>query len=107
LFYFTCQQIRPIAVDHVAKAAVGLREKSGIHNVGFILILKIFQYPLAVQRLITEINKDDPDLDELAKLISSATGIAAKVIKTVNSSYYSPRSPVTQIKQAAMFLIGY
>jgi HD-like signal output (HDOD) protein len=63
--------------------------------------------PLAVQRLITEINKDDPDLDELAKLISSATGIAAKVIKTVNSSYYSPRSPVTQIKQAAMFLIEY
>jgi hypothetical protein len=27
----------------VAKAGVGLGEKSGFHNAGFILILKIFQ----------------------------------------------------------------
>jgi HD-like signal output (HDOD) protein len=60
--------------------------------------------PIAVQRLITEINKNNPDIDTLAKLISSSTGIATKVIKTVNSSYYSPRSPVTEIKQAVMFL---
>ncbi len=60
--------------------------------------------PVAVQRLISEINKDDPDIDELTRLISSATGIAAKVIRTVNSSFYSPRSPVTEIKQAVMFL---
>jgi len=60
--------------------------------------------PTAIQRLITEINKDNPDIDELAKVISSATGIASKVIQTVNSSYYSPRSPITKIKQAVMFL---
>ncbi len=60
--------------------------------------------PTAIQRLITEINKDNPDIDELARVISSATGIAAKVIQTVNSSFYSPRSPVTKIKQAVMFL---
>lgn len=60
--------------------------------------------PLAIQRLMSEINKENPDLDELVKLISSATGIASKVIQTVNSSYYSPRSPVTQIRQAVMFL---
>jgi HD-like signal output (HDOD) protein len=60
--------------------------------------------PIVIQRLITEINKDNLDINTLAKLISSATGISAKVIKTVNSSYYSPRSPVTEIKQAVMFL---
>lgn len=60
--------------------------------------------PVAVQRLITEINKDNPDIETLTKLISSATGIAARVIKTVNSSCYCPRSPVTEIKQAVMFL---
>lgn len=60
--------------------------------------------PIAIQRLISEINKENPDIDELVKLISSATGIASKVIQTVNSSYYSPRSPVTQIRQAVMFL---
>ncbi len=60
--------------------------------------------PVAVQRIIVEINKNHPDLDELGKLISSTTDIAAKVIKTVNSSYYSPRTPITEIKQAVMFL---
>jgi HD-like signal output (HDOD) protein len=60
--------------------------------------------PIAIQRLITEINNENPDISTLAKLISSATGISAKVIQTVNSSYYSPRSPVTEIGQAVMFL---
>jgi len=60
--------------------------------------------PLAIQRLLAEINKDDPDIDELTKMISVATSIAANVIKTVNSSYYSPRTPVTEIRQAVMFL---
>ncbi|MGD8846918.1 MAG: HDOD domain-containing protein, partial [Desulfobacteraceae bacterium] len=66
--------------------------------------VEIPSLPVAVQRLICEINKDDPDIGELTRLISSTTGIAAKVIKTVNSSFYSPRSPVTEIKQAVMFL---
>jgi HD-like signal output (HDOD) protein len=66
--------------------------------------IEIPPLPLAVQRLMSEINKDDPDIDKLSKVISSATGIAAKVIQTVNSSYYSPRTPVTQIKQAVMYL---
>jgi HD-like signal output (HDOD) protein len=66
--------------------------------------IEIPTLPLAIQRLLAEINKDEPDIDKLATVISSATGIAAKVIQTVNSSYYSPRSPVTQIKQAVMFL---
>lgn len=60
--------------------------------------------PLAIQRLLAEINKDDPDIDELTKMISVATSIAANVIKTVNSSFYSPRTPVTEIRQAVMFL---
>jgi HD-like signal output (HDOD) protein len=60
--------------------------------------------PLAVQRLISEINKEHPDIDELTKMISSAASIAANVIKTANSSYYSPRTPVTEIRQAVMFL---
>lgn len=66
--------------------------------------LEIPPLPISVQRLITEINKDNPDIDTLTQLISSATGVATKVIKTVNSSYYRPRSPVTEIKQAVMFL---
>ncbi|UCD32843.1 MAG: hypothetical protein JSV38_02865 [Desulfobacterales bacterium] len=39
--------------------------------------------PAAVNRLIVEINKTEPDINKLVMLISSATAIAAKVIKTV------------------------
>ena len=35
-FHLSCEQIGPVAVDHVAEAAIGLREKSGFHNAGFI-----------------------------------------------------------------------
>ncbi|NNG01296.1 MAG: HDOD domain-containing protein [Desulfobacteraceae bacterium] len=66
--------------------------------------IEIPPLPLAVQRLLAEINNEDPDIDRLATLISSATGISAKVIQTVNSSFYSPRSPVSEIKQAVTFL---
>ena len=60
--------------------------------------------PAAVTRLIAEINQPEPDIDQLAKLISSATGIAAKVIKTVNSSLFALRIPVTNVKHAVTLL---
>jgi HD-like signal output (HDOD) protein len=60
--------------------------------------------PAAVTRLIAEINQPEPDINELVKLISSAPGIAAKVVKTVNSSLFALRSPVTNVKQAVTLL---
>lgn len=60
--------------------------------------------PGAVTRLIAEINKPEQDIDHLAKLISSAAGIAAKVLKTVNSSLFALRIPVTNVKHAVMLL---
>ena len=56
--------------------------------------------PAAVNRLIVETNKNEPDIDNVVRLISSTTAIAAKVIKTVNSSLFSLRVPVTDIKRA-------
>ena len=60
--------------------------------------------PAAVNRLIAEINKTEPDIDKLVRLISSTTAIAAKVIKTVNSSLFSLRVPITDIKRAVTHL---
>lgn len=60
--------------------------------------------PVAVNRLIAETNKNDPDIDYLARLISSETGIAAKVIQTVNSPFYGFRSPISDIKRAVMLM---
>jgi HD-like signal output (HDOD) protein len=60
--------------------------------------------PMAVSRLLAEINRPEPDIDQLVKLISSSTGLAAKVIKTVNSSLFSLRTPVTNVKHATTLL---
>ena len=66
--------------------------------------LEIPALPVVVNRLIAETNKNDPDIDYLARLISSETGMAAKVIQTVNSAYYGFRSPISDIKRAVMLM---
>jgi HD-like signal output (HDOD) protein len=60
--------------------------------------------PLAVSRLLTELGKTDPDPDLVVRLISSETAIAAKVLQTVNSSFYGLKSPVTDIARAVALL---
>ena len=60
--------------------------------------------PAAVSQLLGEINKPDPDIDHLAKLISASPEIAAKTIQTVNSSLFSPRLPVADVKRAVTLL---
>jgi len=60
--------------------------------------------PAAVKRLIAEINRSEPNIDRLVRLISSDPEITAKVIKTVNSALYSPRVPVADVKRAVTLL---
>ena len=60
--------------------------------------------PAAVNQLLGEINKPDPDIDRLVKLISASPEIAAKTIQTVNSSLFSPRMPVADVKRAVTLL---
>ncbi len=66
--------------------------------------VKIPPLPAAVSRLIAEINRSEPDIDRLVRLISSDPEITAKVIKTVNSALYSPRVPVADVKRAVTLL---
>jgi HD-like signal output (HDOD) protein len=60
--------------------------------------------PTALARLVSEVNRDEPDIDQLAKLVASIPGLAAKVIKTVNSSLFALREPVTNVKHATTLL---
>jgi HD-like signal output (HDOD) protein len=60
--------------------------------------------PLAVNRLVSEMNKEHPSLDLMVRLISSETAMAAKVMQTVNSAFYGLRSPVTDIRRAVTLL---
>lgn len=60
--------------------------------------------PAAVSRLVAEVNSAEPDIGRLAKLISSSPGLAAKVIKTVNSAFYGLRVPVDNVKRAVTLM---
>lgn len=60
--------------------------------------------PVAATRLITEINRPEPNMDRLVKLISSGPEITARVIKTVNSAMFSLQRPITDVKHAVMLL---
>ncbi len=66
--------------------------------------VKIPPLPAAVSRLIGEINRSEPDINRLVQLISTDPEMTAKVIKTVNSSLYSPRVPVADVKRAVTLL---
>ena len=60
--------------------------------------------PAAVTHLIAELNQPEPNIDRLVKLISSTTGLAAQMLKTVNSSLFALRSRVTNVRQATVLL---
>ncbi len=60
--------------------------------------------PAASARLIQEINAPDLDVDRLVKVISASPEIAARVIRTVNSSRFALRNRVTSIRHAFSLL---
>ena len=60
--------------------------------------------PSAVTRLIAELGSPDPDIDRLVTLISSETGISAKLIKTVNSPLFGLRRAATNVRHAVTLL---
>ncbi|GAG82237.1 unnamed protein product, partial [marine sediment metagenome] len=66
--------------------------------------MEIQPLPAAVTRLITEINRPEPDIDRLMELISSDREIASMVIKTVNSSLFGLRKAVNSVKHAVTLL---
>jgi len=60
--------------------------------------------PAAATRLITEINKPEPDIQRLVKIISADVEVSSKIIRTVNSSMYSLPVEVKSTQQAITLL---
>jgi HD-like signal output (HDOD) protein len=84
-----------------------IRRHAAIASADFAAMFKdveIPPLPAALARLIAEVNQPEPDIDKVAKLISSTPELAAKVIKTVNSALYGLRTPVTNVKHAVTLL---
>ncbi|MFZ5482819.1 MAG: HDOD domain-containing protein [Pseudomonadota bacterium] len=56
--------------------------------------------PAIVTQVLAEAQKDDPDMNRLAKTIESDVGMAAIAIKFANSPLFRVGAPVTSVRQA-------
>jgi HD-like signal output (HDOD) protein len=60
--------------------------------------------PAVLSALTGEMQSDEPDLNRVSELVSSDVGLAAAVIKTVNSPYFGLSRQVASVQQAVTFL---
>jgi HD-like signal output (HDOD) protein len=60
--------------------------------------------PATTAKLVKELSQPSPDTDLLVKVISASPEIAARVIRTVNSSRFALRNRVTSIRHAIALL---
>jgi EAL and modified HD-GYP domain-containing signal transduction protein len=59
---------------------------------------------LSLLQLITEVNKADFDPVSLERLINQDVSVSFKLLKYLNSSYFSRMTPISSIRQAIAFL---
>lgn len=60
--------------------------------------------PASFAQLLVAVNTEDPDYDDLEKIIARDVGLTYSILKLVNSAYFSPRSRISSIRQALSFL---
>lgn len=60
--------------------------------------------PAIVTAVLEERAKPDPNLNQIARLIATDVGLAAAVLKTVNSPFFGLRRQVTSIEHAVSML---
>ena len=66
--------------------------------------VKIPPLPAAAVRLVGEMNKPDPDPAQLVRILSGSPELAARVLRMVNSSYFSLGHRVTTLPHAISLL---
>ena len=59
---------------------------------------------LALLQLIVEVNRSDFDVPDIEKLVNQDISISFKLLKYLNSAYYSRTQPISSIRQAIAFL---
>lgn len=60
--------------------------------------------PAAISQLVVEVGRDEPDFQRIGKMVTALPDIAVKVLKTVNSAYYSLPNPVNNVMHAVTVL---
>lgn len=66
--------------------------------------IRIPPQPEIVRALIAERARDEPDMQRIVQLISHDVGLAAAVLKAINSPYYGLRGRVTSVQHAVALL---
>ena len=66
-------------------------------------LLDLPSLPLAVERLV-QLSEKDPTPRQLAELMGAVLGLTAKVLRLVNSAFYSLRSPIASLSHASSLL---
>jgi c-di-GMP-related signal transduction protein len=59
---------------------------------------------LALLQLIVEVNRPEFEIDDIEKLVNQDISISFKLLKYLNSAYYSRPQPISSIRQAIAFL---
>jgi HD-like signal output (HDOD) protein len=70
-------------------------------------VVSSFQIPVKpeiLSHLEELIRKDEPDIEQIAGLISSDVGLSAAILKIINSPFYGMNRRISEIKQAVMML---
>lgn len=60
--------------------------------------------PAILTSLVREMRSEDPDFSRITKLISGDVGLAAAMLKTVNSPFYGLPTKATSVQQALVLL---
>ncbi len=60
--------------------------------------------PAILTRLVKEMRAEEPDFRRVAQLIGADVGLAATMLKTVNSPFYGLRAKATTVQQAVTLL---
>lgn len=66
--------------------------------------IKIPPQPAVVRALIEERSKDEPNMQRIVQLIENDVGLAATVLKTVNSPFYGLRNKIASVQHGVAML---
>lgn len=70
-------------------------------------VVSSFQIPVKPQ-ILTELqsllDEVEPDIDKVAKLISTDVGLSSSILKIINSPFYGMKRKISKIKQAVMIV---
>lgn len=90
------QRVIELGIDNVQGSAVAQALSTNVSRIDH-LQSNFFHLVVAVTR-------DDPDIDEIADIISRDVTLAYSLIKIVNSAYFALRNKATSVKQALLIL---